>query len=346
MKFMLNKLVGLISLSAIGVMLAGTSSAAVLIPGGSSLRVNIAALPTITIPATYAAGVGATLTNGVGGGHDISTLAGLFQGVGITAGTSLLTGVALIDNMTLTATNNAATYTSNFASGVLSNNPWGGGLTPLNTGYTSQSNTLCLTGCLGAGGTVNAGNFTGAIVLQILGTPIPFPLTTLGLGGTTQVVLAPGATLTATGGPWVTGKVQVTGIQTNVISVPGRPGGPGPGGGATGVGVTLNLTTMEGLTAMVLTTGGAFASTATTMAVVSVRNTVNFGGTQNLASSATGGVVTLISPVRVNATKIGQPIIPGVFRQTFKFVPEPGTVLLLVSGAAGLVALGRKRMKS
>jgi len=343
MKLMLNKLVGLVAIMAIGAVVAGTSSAAVLIPGGSSFKVNIAALPTITIPATYAGT--ATLTNGVGSGHDISTTAGLFQGSGITAGTTLLTGVALIDNMTLTATNQAASYTSNFASGVASNNPWGGGLSALDPNFSAGSDTLCATGCLGAGGTVDAGNFSGAIALQIAGLTIPFPLTTLGLGGSEAVPLAPGVTLVATGGPWITGKVQITGITTNVISVPGRPGGPGPGGGATGVGVTLNLTTMEGQTAMALTTAGAYVSTMTA-APRSVRNTVNVGGTQNLASSAAGGVVTLISPVRVDASAIGQPVIPGVFRQTFKFVPEPGTVLLLVSGAAGLVALGRRRMKN
>jgi len=345
MKLMLNKLVGLIAITAIGAVVASASSASVLIPGGSSFKVNIAALPTITIPGTYAGS--ATLTNGVGGGHDISTTAGLFQGSGITAGTTLLTGVALIDNMTLTATNQAASYTSNFASGVLSNNPWGGGLSATNPNFSAGSDTLCATGCLGAGGTATAGNFSGAIALQIAGLTIPFPLTTLGLGGVETVAIAPGVSLKATGGPWITGKVQITGITTNVISVPGRgPGGPGPAGGATGVGVTLNLTTMEGQTAMALTTGGLYASTASTMAVISVRNTVNVGGTQNLASSATGGVVTLISPVRVDASAIGQPVIPGVFRQTFKFVPEPGTVLLLVSGAAGLVALGRRRMKN
>jgi hypothetical protein len=249
--------------------------------------------------------------------------------------------------MTLTATNQAASYTSNFASGVLSNNPWGGGLAGTNPNFSAGSDTLCATGCLGAGGTATAGNFSGAIALQIAGLTIPFPLTTLGLGGVETVAIATGVSLKATGGPWITGKVQITGITTNVISVPGRgPGGPGPAGGVTGVGVTLNLTTMEGQTAMAMTTMGAYASTASTMAVISVRNTVNVGGTQNLASSATGGVVTLISPVRVDASAIGQPVIPGVFRQTFKFVPEPGTVLLLVSGAAGLVALGRRRMKN
>jgi hypothetical protein len=37
--------------------------------------------------------------------------------------------------------------------------------------------------------------------------------------------------------------------------------------------------------------------------------------------------------------------IPGSYSQTFAFVPEPGTLLLLVSGAAGLVLIGRRRVR-
>jgi hypothetical protein len=254
-----------------------------------------------------------------------------------------MTGVALLVNMTLNATNNAATYTSNFASGVLSNNPVGGGLTPLNSNFSAGSDTLCATGCLGAGGSPTAGRFSGAIVLQTsLGIPVPFPLGAIGGGVSTATI--GGNPIVATGAPWITGKVQITGITTNVISVPGRPGGAGPGGGQTGVGVTMNLTTMEGQTAMVISTGGGLLPPAGTNPLE--RNTVAFSGTQNLASSGVGGTVTMISPTRVDTGVLGQGTIPGVFRQQFKFVPEPGTVLLLVSGAAGLVALGRKRMKN
>lgn len=338
-----KKLVGLVAITAICGLLAGTSSAAVLIPGGSAFTVNLAALPTITIPGTYASGAGATLTNNVGGGHDIATVDGLFAGSGITAGTSLMTGVALLVNMTLAAINNTATYTASFASGVLSNNPVGGGLLPTNPNFSAGSDTLCATGCLGAGGTLTGGRFTGSIVLQTsLGIPVPFPLGAIGGGISTATI--GGNPIVATGAPWITGKVQVTGITTNVISVPGRPGGAGPGGGQTGVGVTMNLTTLEGQTAMVMSTGGGILSPAGTNP--RQRNTVAFSGTNNLSSSTVGGTVTMISPTRVDTGVLGQGTIPGVFRQKFKFVPEPGTVLLLVSGAAGLVALGRKRMKN
>lgn len=341
----LKKLASFIAVTAVCGLLAGTSTAAVLIPGGSAFKVNIAGLPTISIPGTYAAGAGATLTNGVGGGHDLSTSAGLFQGSGITAGTSLMTGVALLVNMTLTATNNAATYTSDFANGVASNNPWGGGLTAGNPNFSAGSDTLCATGCLGAGGAATSGTYNGNIILNSIAGAIPFPMGAIGLGGTDSVTIGGTANvIAATGGPWVTGKVQITGITTNVLSVPGRPGGPGPSGGATGVGVTLNLTTVEGASAMALSTMGGFFGVGT--GAVVVRNTVNVSGTNNLASSAVGGTVTMISPTRITTGPLGQGTLPGVFRQTFKFVPEPGTVLLLVSGAAGLVALGRKRMKN
>lgn len=337
---MLKKLFALISTAAFCVSLAASGSAAVLDPINSTFKVNLAALPTITINGYNEAGNTATLTNGVGAGHDIDTEAGLFQGVGITAGTATMTGIPILINMTLTATNNAASYTSAFGPTA---NPWGGGLTVANPNFSASSGVLCPTGCLGAGGTANSGTFSGAIILEV-GAPGPpgpsnpsFPLAAIGLGGTNTITLL-GAPIVATGGPWVTGKVQITGVTTNVISIPGR-------GGVTGPAVELFLTPNEAGTNKVLTTLGGFTSTMS-LGVISTTMTVQFGGTQNLASSVAGGTVTMISPTRVNTGPLGQGTIPGVFRQTFTFVPEPGTVLLLVSGAAGLVALGRKRMGS
>ena len=183
---MLKKLFKLISLSAMFVLIAGSGSAAVLIPGGSSFTVNLAALPTITIAGTYAGG--ATLTNGAGGGHDISTTAGLFQTAGFTAGTSLMTGVALIENMTLIATNDAAAYTSNFGP---TTNPWGGNLTAGNSNFSAGSGTLCATACLGAGGGPTSGTFTGAIIINTIAGAAAFPLGAIGVGGTDSVTIAP-----------------------------------------------------------------------------------------------------------------------------------------------------------
>ena len=249
---MLRKLFASILSTAFCLSIAGVGSAAVLDPINSTFRVNLAALPTITINGYNEEGNTASLTNGIGSGHDISAEAGLFKGVGITAGTATLTGVPLVVNMTLTATNNAATYTSAFGPAT---NPWGGGLTAGNPNFSAASNTLCPTGCLGAGGTANSGTFSGQILLDVGIGAISFPLGAIGQGGTNSVTLL-GGTIVATGGPWITGKVQVTGITTNIISIPGR-------GGVTGPAVELFLTANEAGTNKVFTTGGGFTSTMT-----------------------------------------------------------------------------------
>jgi hypothetical protein len=58
------------------------------------------------------------------------------------------------------------------------------------------------------------------------------------------------------------------------------------------------------------------------------------------------GQVTLVSPTKVvtNLTG-GLLILVTLGKLTLNFVPEPGTLLLLGSGVAGLAALGRRRMR-
>jgi hypothetical protein len=315
---------------------ASTAWSAAFIPGGSSLSAKLANLPNISVTGDPTMLTGASLAGGT-----LSVEANLFSTAGLTVGTTLLTNVALMQNLTLNVQNNAGSVNSGFSAtpasvvpgGYTPGNPWGGNLTGV--AKLSGSESLCGggTGCLGGR------DFTlnGSIVIAAAGgLSLPFPLDAVGRGGTGSVSLG-GLTLSAIGGPWITGKARVTGLNTNVLFVPGR-------GGQVGVGVTLDLATTE--TATNVTTMGGLASTVTATApALLTQATVTFTGTNSITASGAGNV-TLISPTKINTGALALGSLPGVWRAKFKFVPEPGTVLLLVSGAAGLAFIGRKRMKS
>ena len=104
--------------------------------------------------------------------------------------------------------------------------------------------------------------------------------------------------------------------------------------------------------------GAAFADGAvkvTTIGAPWTSGTVPFGtqtvmgslhGPASLTSSTArpSGVVSLVSPIFISTSLTAStPVIPGVAFLTLHFVPEPGTMLLLGSGIAGLVLLGRSR---
>jgi hypothetical protein len=329
---MLRKLLGLVAAAAMVSAFASNAWAGVFLPLSSDLSVNLGGNPTISLPGNYDEGGWATLTDN-GSEHDLAAGAGIWKGAGIAAGngtgTALLTGVALLDNLTLSVTNNSGSFTAAFST----TNPVGGGLT--GGAATSASGTLCPSGCLGG-----QQGLSGNVYLYALGTSLPFPLQPaatrgVGIGGTATVMLGT-VPIVVTNAPWITGKVRITSLTTNVIEVVRG------GNVLTGVGVTLAPAGTEDV--RTFTTGLGWRSTMST-ASIQTRGTVTVGGTNILASASAGGAVTLISPQRINTGPIGLGNIPAVWRETFVFVPEPGTVLLLVSGAAGLVVIGRNRMK-
>jgi hypothetical protein len=301
--------------------LTTSASASVFIAPDSSLQIQLGALPTIIVSGGW--GGLATISNGGGGGHDITDGAGIFVTENLVVGTSLLTGVALLSNLTLTATNNSGSFTSAFSTP----NPVGGNQTPT----TPSSATLCPGGCLGG-----QEGFTGQFVLSALGLKIPFNLSVIGVGGQTNLPLGQGV-IVATGAPFVTGKFKITGVTTNVVSMPGR-------GGVTGVGVTLAPAATEEV--KTFTTNGGFVTSNPT-GILETQKTVMVQGTHDITSASQGGMVTLLSPLRINTGPLGVNNIPGLVAKKFVWVavPEPGTVLLLVSGAAGLILIGRSRMR-
>ena len=316
---MLRKLVCLLAVVGMGFSIATSASAALLAPLQSEMFYKLGTVPAVRdVYATYRFGGWATLN----ATQDTLTVqASLWATVAAgSGGTSIYTGTALITNLVLTAANLSGTFTASFTDP----NPMGGNLT--GTSATPSSNTICPGGCLGGYQGV-----TGQNLLGILGTPIPFPNNVIGGPGISASI--PTLGIVASGGPFVTGKIRITNITSNVLSMPGR-------GGVTGIAFTLvNDPTEEVKT---FTSGGYFVTTYPT-APLMVEATVSVTGSMNVTAGG-AGTVTMVAPARVLTGALGVGNLPVRLMETFVFVPEPGTMLLLLSGAAGLVLLGRKRM--
>jgi len=321
---MLNKLLGIGASLALVFSLSGSALAGGFAAPDSETFVQLGGGQGITYNATYQNGGYATLSNN-GGGHDLSFGDDVFKTTGLAAGTSLFTGVALITDLVVTAANNAGSVAQGFSTA----NSVAGNLT--NSQQTIYSGTICPTGCLGGTASVD-----GQTVVKVSGVGFPIANSVIGVGGTATLMLAPGATIAVTGGPWVTGKVRITGVTTNVISMPNRSPA------VTGIGITLEPTSMEQV--KTFTTAGGFITSNPT-GQLKTRATVTISGTNNLASASAAGQVTLISPLRIDTGPAGLGNIPGKVKTTWVFAPEPGTLLLLASGAAGLVLIGRRRVR-
>jgi hypothetical protein len=252
-----------------------------------------------------------SLTDNGMGGHDLAIGASVWSTVNYGRGTSLYTGVPLMDDIRITAKNDAGIFQSgfsytNYAGDGLVHGPYFGAVVPLN----------------------------GQLVVWAIGVPaVGFDLSVLGgsPGGTTYQTLL-GLVLGGTGGPWATGALTITNITSNVISV----------NGVTGIGVTVQPP--MGVPQKTLSTGGGFVSTNGGLPLEA--HTVTISGSNNLASASQSGMVTLVAPLRVDTGPAVSGGIPLTGKMTLSFVPEPGTMLLLVSGAVGLVLLGRRRMRN
>ena len=317
----------LVLLAVFGLILGTASSAVagVFEAGSSEFSVKLGGLAPITIQGSYIGGGTATLTDN-GSSHDLADTAGIWSTVGNSPGTSLFTGVALITDLILTAGNGNGSFTPAFS---VANSVAGGATIP-NSLQTVYSGTICPTGCLGGTETV-----TGQTVVVIAGLQVPFSNDIIGVGGTDTIMIGT-ATIAVTGGPFVTGKVKITNITSNIVQLPNRS--PVETGaafllGATSMEVVKTFTTMGGF--ITSNPGGQLETVAS----------VTISGTNNLASASAAGTVTLVSPLRIDTGPLQVGNIPGSVTKTFVFVPEPGTLLLLASGAAGLVLIGRRRSR-
>jgi len=286
-------------------------------PANSTLTFQLGALPKLTVNATNGPGgnpgaSGVSLTDDGSGGHVLTDPASVWSTIDFSPGTAFFTGVPLISDLRVTMTNAAG----GFIEGVtIMNNPVGPGAIGPGLGGLERINGQVIVSAL------------GGVVMS------PIPLTKIGVGGTIMAAIA-SVPVTATAAPFNTAWVTITDITTNVISIPGR-------GGVTGNAFTLMPTPGEDTNT--LSTGGGVVETGGGAPVEAMSVTIH--GTNNLLSGSKAGQVTLISPVRVNTNAIAGKIPAQVIKK-FVFVPEPGALVLLVAGAAGLVAIGRKKMRS
>jgi hypothetical protein len=308
---MIRKLLSVVAASAL-VLGAGTALAGDFDPANSVLSVQVGSLPSIGVVAN--GGGSATLSNSAGG-HTVADDAAVWDTTDFGPGTAMFTGIPLIENLKITVVNKSGSMA----------NGWGPVPNPLDGGSTCKPGDINAT-CLGGYEPLQG----QAVIHALGGLQVPISLNPVGwiAGGTaTAKVLNNNLTLTAMS--FVTGTVKITGISTNLVTIPNR-------GGQSGAIYTLNLTPVEHGTAVNVTVAG----------VIQELQTVTVNGTNGLlsADSTEDTMVTLISPIRVNTGGlVGR--IPALVKKKFTFVPEPGTMLLLVSGAVGLAVVGRKRMR-
>jgi hypothetical protein len=160
------------------------------------------------------------------------------------------------------------------------------------------------------------------------------------------------------GGPPGGGPMGISGI-TKICLIFGGPGcvanvpfplTPTPGGAGFGIGGTRTFTGAVGLTLQDApwTIGQPVMTIHTPNSTITT--TVLPGGFAHGPASLTSstaqpsGVVQLVTVSKAYTTLVGAfPEVPVTGIVTLHFVPEPGTLLLLASGVAGLAFLGRRR---
>jgi hypothetical protein len=291
--------------------IAAAVQAGTFVPEDSSMSFRLSGMSESLIAARPGTqGQVGLVDNGMGG-HDLVLGATVWSTVNYGRGTSLYTGLPVIGDIRITMKNPAATFQSGYS-------------------YTNYAGDGGVKGPhLGA-----VAPLSGSLVVWALARPAL--VVDIGLlGGVPGTAVYPtllGISMSVTGGPWATGPLTIAGITTNVISV----------NGVTGVGITLQAPT--GVPRITLSTRGGFVSTNNGLPVEA--HTVTISGLNNLVSASQSGTVTLAAPMRINTTPSVAGRIATAGKLTFSFVPEPGTMLLLISGTVALLVIGRRQIRN
>jgi len=312
----MRKLFGVLAIVALALVLAGTTQAATFVPGESSLTLNLGSIFTggpNALPGTEGM---VTLVDNSSGGHDIVMQPSVWSTVNFSGGTALWTGIPLISDALITVKNKLMTITDGFM------------YTNYLSGLTGVHNQI------GPNMGYGSSPLSGQLFLSILKGVVMVKFDLVPIGGPAgggQTPTALGIPIPVSNGPYFTGPVPITGITTNVLSWEG----------VTGAGITLHLTPEQH--APVLTTGGGYLGTGGGFPLE--YHTVTIEGTNDLLSATQDGFIMIPSPMRIDTTPAISGRVPGASWWRLKFVPEPGTMLLLVAGAVGLVVVGRRRIR-
>jgi hypothetical protein len=204
-----------------------------------------------------------------------------------------------------------------------------GVLAPISGGGPLTLNTLTGVGL----GTGNA-RFKQCILLPGCSGYIPIPLTEggvtgAGIGGTVTVNTfsqGPGLKLSLVGQPWTLGVASHALVPNRItLSTGGASFNIGPGWTGNNPPVATRFTT----------------STSRT-----VQGFVHGPASNTSSTAKLSGVIQVVTPTAVT-TSLAPPnnFLPVFGFIRLHFIPEPGLILLLGSGIAGLVVLGRHRMR-
>ncbi len=156
----------------------------------------------------------------------------------------------------------------------------------------------------------------------------------------TKTVTSTGGIGGGMGGPGGLIGSAIVGVLGGLINL-GIPLANVGAGGVVQAGAAALMITVTG---HIWTTGAAAITGVTSETNLGgFTNTVTNTGFDNRTATSHKGTILLISPFRAITNAAGT--LTGFATQLLTFVPEPGTLLLIGSGFAGIAFIGRKKLK-